>query len=130
MSHGKGARGTTYTGSFIFHSPWALPTVCSCAPFLRATLRNGSSGQRGAGRRKGAGARAVAWGLLPHVAVRRVALLPRGAQNDFAHQAVAVAHAQRLLEQAAHLLPVRGGRAGGSGKRELGVAAVEHNVEP
>ena len=66
----------------------------------------------------------------PDVTVSDVALLPSGTQSYFPDQAIAVLHAERVLEQAAHLLPVRGGRAGCSGKRELGVAAVEHNVEP
>ena len=69
-------------------------------------------------------------GLIPHVPVCGVTLLPCGTEHDFAHQAVAVPHAERLLEQAAHLLPVRGGGAGGGGERQLGAAADEHDVEP
>ncbi len=66
----------------------------------------------------------------PDVTVSDVALLPSGTQSYFPDQAVTVLHAERVLEQAAHLLPMCGGRTGGSGKRELGVAAVEHNIEP
>ncbi len=69
-------------------------------------------------------------GLIPHVPVCGVTLLPGGAEYDFAHQAVAVSHAQRLLEQAPHLLPMRGGSAGRRGEGELCGAAVEHDVEP
>ena len=68
--------------------------------------------------------------MSPYAAVRDVALLPRGAQGNFSDQAVAVTHAERLLEEAAHLLPVCGRRAGGGGEREFGVAAVEYNVKP
>jgi hypothetical protein len=48
----------------------------------------------------------------PDVTVSDVALLPSGTQS-FPDQAIAVLHAERVLEQAAHLLPVRGGRARG-----------------
>jgi hypothetical protein len=62
--------------------------------------------------------------------VRDIALLPRGAQGNFPDQAVAVPHTQRLLEEAAHLLPVCRRRAGGSGEGEFGVTAVKYNVKP